>query len=59
MLKESRSRFGSAPRRAAEFVRKLEELLDEGFHPDQGEEGVEFAFSYTFFPVAGALEDSE
>lgn len=45
--------------RAEDFGRKLEELLREEMGPDHGEEGVEFAFSWAFFPVAGALEDAE
>jgi DNA-binding transcriptional ArsR family regulator len=45
--------------RAQEFAQKLEKMLEEEFDPDHGKDGIEFAFSYTFFPVAGALEDTE
>lgn len=45
--------------RAEEFGQKLEKLLREEMGPDHGEEGIEFAFSWAFFPVAGALEDTE
>ncbi len=45
--------------RAEEFSQKLEELLREEMGPDQGEEGIEFAFSWAFFPVAGALERTD
>jgi DNA-binding transcriptional ArsR family regulator len=45
--------------RAEEFAQKLEKLLEEEFDPDRGEDGIEFAFSYTFFPVAGTLVDGE
>ena len=38
---------------------KLSELLEEEFHPDRGEEGVEYALSYVFFPVAGSVESVE
>lgn len=43
--------------RAAEFGKKLEQLLEESFDPEHGAEGVEYALSYTFFPVAGAVKE--
>jgi DNA-binding transcriptional ArsR family regulator len=39
--------------RADAFGKKLEALIEETFDESHDEEGVEYAFSFTFFPVAG------
>jgi len=44
--------------RAKAFGEKLSALLSEEFDPEYGEDGVEYGFSYGFFPVAGATQES-
>lgn len=46
--------------RAREFGEALEQLINEQFDSSEGNDGVEFAFSWVFFPVAGTdLGDEE
>lgn len=43
--------------RAREFSKKLEELINEEFDQEEGEEdGAEYSFTFVFFPLAGAPE---
>ena len=45
--------------RATEFAKRLEQLLEEEFQRDHGDDGLEYALSYTFFPVYGAVKEEE
>jgi DNA-binding transcriptional ArsR family regulator len=45
--------------RATEFAERLKQLLEEEFQPNHGDDGLEYALSYTFFPVYGAVKEEE